>query len=115
VALGSGKSGAGKKSAREARDRARLYQARQEFHDGVQRRRTRDNIIAGVVGGVLILGVVGGQIAYYTVGPGQPAPAPTTTPAPTVSPTSPPTPTPTDSPSPSDPPGARALRRPPPR
>lgn len=65
-------SGTGKKSAREARDRARLYQARQEYHEGLQRRRRRDNLIAGVAGGALILAVVGGQVAYYTVGPGQP-------------------------------------------
>lgn len=103
MALGSGRSGAGKKSAREARDRARLYQARQEFHDGLDRRRRRDNLIAGVAGGALILAVVGGQIAYYTLGPGQPVPepAPTATPTPTPTPSVSVSPTPTASPTPS--------------
>lgn len=82
---------AGKKSSREARERARLYRARQEFHEGLLQRRRRDNVIAGVAGGVLIAAVLGGQIAYYTVGPGTPVPAPS--PTTTVAPT--PTPTPT--------------------
>jgi len=85
------------REARAARERARLYQARQEFHEGRTRRRTRDNLIAGIVGGILILAVIGGQIAYFTAGPGapQPAPSPTPTQTPTQAP-SPPTPTPTE-------------------
>lgn len=93
------------RSSRESRERARLYQARQEFHSGQARRRTRDNLIAGIVGGLLILGVVGAQTAYFVAGPGAPEPAPTTTgmtptptttstPAPTTSTTPTPTPTP---------------------
>ncbi len=72
-------TGAGKKQSRDARERTRVYQARKEFHEGLIARRRRDNLIAGVVGGVLILAVVGGQIAYYTLGPGTPAPAPSPT------------------------------------
>ncbi len=102
MALGSGRSGAGKKAAREARERARLYQARQEYHDGLSRRRARDNVIAGVAGGALILAIVGGQVAYYTVGPGAPAPAPSPTPAVTPTPTVSESPSPTDSPTPTD-------------
>jgi len=70
---------------REARERARLYQARRDFHDRAVRRRRRDNLIAAVGGGILILGVVGGQVAFYTLGPGTPAPSPSTssTPIPT--------------------------------
>lgn len=93
------------RSSRESRERARLYQARQEFHSGQSRRRTRDNLIAGIVGGLLILGVVGAQTAYFVTGPGAPVPAPTSTgvtPAPTVTstptPTSSTTPTPTPTP-----------------
>nr|WP_218853250.1 dioxygenase [Microbacterium immunditiarum] len=75
-----------------------MYQARQKFHEGRTRRRTRDNLIAGIVGGILILAVVGGQIAYFTLGPGAPEPAPSLTPTqtPTEAPPTP-TPTPTDS------------------
>ncbi|MCW3494529.1 dioxygenase [Microbacterium sp. SSM24] len=93
------------RSSRESRERARLYQARQEFHSGQSRRRTRDNLVAGIVGGLLILGVVGAQTAYFVAGPGAPVPAPTNTgvtPTPTVTstptPTSSTTPTPTPTP-----------------
>ncbi|MGN8551917.1 UNVERIFIED_CONTAM: dioxygenase [Microbacterium sp. SLM126] len=88
------------RGSRESRERSRLYQARQEFHAGQARRRTRDNVIAGVVGGLLILGVVGVQTAYFVAGPGAPVPAPTTTgtPSPTVAPT--PTPTSSTTPTP---------------
>lgn len=91
------------RSSRESRERARLYQARQEFHSGVKRRRTRDNLVAGIAGGLLILGVVAAQTAYFVAGPGAPAPAPTqtgSTPSPTPAPTPSGTPTGTPSPSP---------------
>lgn len=96
-----GKSPTGKdRVAREARDRTRLYQARASYNEGRLRRRGRDNVLAGVVGGILILGVIGGQIAYYTAGPGKPLPEPTSTPSPTATvPVSPsPTPSPTVTP-----------------
>ncbi len=86
-------TGANKKQTRAERDRARLYEARRSFHDGLLRRRRRDNVLAGVVGGILILGVLGGQVAYYGMGPGRPAPEPSATPTPT--PTTATTPTPT--------------------
>lgn len=92
-------TGAGKKQSRDAKERTRVYQARQEFHDGLIARRRRDNLIAGIAGGVLILAVVGGQVAYYTLGPGTPAPAPSPTSSVTPTPgvTGEPTPTPSDS------------------
>lgn len=52
------------------RERARLYEARRSFHLGVAARRRRDDLIAVIAGGLLILAVIGGQVAYYTVGPG---------------------------------------------
>lgn len=69
---------------REARERARVYRARQQMHEKRGRRRRRDNLVAGLAGGALILAVVGGQFAYYTVGPGGVAsdPTPTVTPTP---------------------------------
>jgi len=87
------------RSTREARERARVYQARQQLHDDQARRRKRDNLLAGIVGGILILGVLGVQAAYFTVGPGTPEPVPSVTPTPETTPA--PTPAPTDSPAPS--------------
>jgi hypothetical protein len=82
------------RGGREARERTRLYQARQDFHAGQGRRRTRDNLIAGIAGGLLILGVVAAQTVYFVAGPGAPEPTPTSTPTPTT------TPTPVESPEP---------------
>lgn len=94
-------TGAGKNRSHVEKERARLYRARQEFHTGLQNRRRRDNLLAGVGGGILLLAIVGGQIAYFTVGPGTPAPAPsptTTTEAPDPGPADAPDPEPTDAP-----------------
>jgi hypothetical protein len=91
------------RGAREARERARVYQARQQLHDDQAKRRRRDNVLAGVIGGILILGVLGAQTAYFVVGPGAPAPAPSVSPTPSISPTpgDSPSPTPESTPSPS--------------
>ncbi|MFE5409734.1 dioxygenase [Microbacterium sp. NPDC056569] len=78
------------RDARAARERTRLYEARRQFHDGQARRRTRDNLIAGIVGGVLVLGLIGAQTLYFVAGPGAPEPSPSSTPASTT-----PEPTPT--------------------
>ena len=85
------------RGTREARERTRLYQARQDFHAGQGRRRTRDNLIAGIAGGILILGIVAAQTAYFVAGPGAPEPTPTSTPTPGMTPT----PTGTSEPTPS--------------
>jgi hypothetical protein len=81
-------SGAKDRDERAARERARVYRARQQFHDGRISRRRRDNIVAGVVGALIVLAAAGSQVAYFTAGPGAPAPAPTSTstPGPDVSP-----------------------------
>ena len=84
------------KSEREARERTRVYRARMQMHQAGVRRRTRNNWIAGVVSGLIILGAIGGRVAYYTVGPGTPAPEPTPTVTPSVTPV--PTPDPSESP-----------------
>ena len=92
------------RGTRDARERSRIYQARQKFHDDQASRRRRDNLLAGIIGGALILAVLGGQIAYFTMGPGAPEPAPspsvspTSTPAPSESPTATTSPTPTPTP-----------------
>ncbi|GLJ78941.1 dioxygenase [Microbacterium imperiale] len=80
---------------RAAQERARLYAARREYHAGLMRRRSRDNLIAAVGGGVLLLGLLGAQAAYFTAGPG--APEPTETPAPSPSATLPASPAPSPS------------------
>lgn len=69
---------------REARERNRAYLARKEFHDGQVRRRTRDDVVAGIAGGILILAILGGQILYFTAGPGAPKPSPSSTPSPSA-------------------------------
>lgn len=93
-------TGAGKKQSREAKERTRLYRARQEFHDGLIARRRRDNLVAGLAGGILILAIVGAQTLYYTAGPGAPTPTPSPSATPTPVPTIPGAPQPSDSPAP---------------
>lgn len=78
-------TGGKQRETKEARERARVYQARREFHLGQSRRRTRDNLIAGIGGGLLILAVVGGQTAYFVSGPGAPTPSPSSSPSPAAS------------------------------
>lgn len=87
-------TGGKNRDARAARDRTRLYEARRQFHEGQARRRTRDTLIAGIVGGVLVLGLIGAQTVYFVAGPGAPEPAPSSTPTPTAT-TPAPTPSPT--------------------
>ena len=99
-------TGGKQRDTRAERERVRVYQARQAFHDGQSRRRTRDNLIAGIGGGILILAVVAGQAAYFMSGPGAPAPtpststspSPTTTPDPSASPAATPDPSATPAP-----------------
>jgi hypothetical protein len=88
------------RATRATRDRARLYQARQEFQASLARRRTRDNVIAGIAGGALVVGIVVVQTLFFTVGPGATEPSPSSTPIPTVAPAPSGTPTPTPATSP---------------
>ena len=95
--------GGKQRDTRAERERVRVYQARLAFHAGQARRRTRDNVIAGVGGGLLILAIVAGQAAYFTAGPGAPVPTPSATPSGTPSGTATPEPSapPADSAEPS--------------
>lgn len=81
------------RSHRQDRERARLYAARTQHHQSVARRRRRDNVLAGVLGTLLIAGAIVSQAVYFTTGPGAPAPSPAATepPAPTGDPTLAPT------------------------
>jgi hypothetical protein len=94
-------SGGKQRDSAQARQRARVYQARQTFHAEQSRRRTRDNLIAGIGGGVLILAVIGAQTAYFLAGPGAPVPSPSTSLSPTPATTPAPSQTPAQTPSPS--------------
>ncbi|MFE6994690.1 hypothetical protein ACFVAE_01915 [Microbacterium sp. NPDC057659] len=94
-------AGRGKNDAQHARqqaERARRYAARTAWHEGRARRRTRDNIVASVVGGVIVVGAVFSQVMLAQAE--APAPKPKTTPTSTSTPA--PTPTPTASQTPSE-------------
>lgn len=87
------------KQQRTEQERARTYQARQEHNADRVRRRSRDNAIAGIGGGVLLAVILAAQVAFFTVGPGRPAPEHARTPTPQVTtpaatPASSPAPTP---------------------
>jgi peptidyl-prolyl cis-trans isomerase B (cyclophilin B) len=64
------------REAREARERARRYAARQAVYEGQVKRRWRDNLIA--IGAILVVGALATvtQIFYFTAGPGVPTPEP---------------------------------------
>ncbi|UOQ88998.1 peptidylprolyl isomerase [Agromyces endophyticus] len=72
------------RQAREERARLRTYQARQEVHAGKQRRRTRDNVIAGIALVVVLALAVGAQLLFFNGGPGSPEPEASATPTPTA-------------------------------
>lgn len=74
------------RGSREERERARLYRARMDYHNGRRRRRTRDNVASALIGGFLILIIAASQVAFFTVGPGEIADL---EPASTVVPTTP--------------------------
>jgi hypothetical protein len=95
------------RAEREARQRARVYEARTRLHEAQITRRRRDNIIATTVAAGVIALAVAGQALFYTVGPGTPQPseAPASTQAPAPSGPEAPllpesTPAPSSSPSP---------------
>jgi len=74
------------REARAARGRVRGYQARRAAHELQVKRRTRDNVMAAIGLGVVLVLVVAAQLLYFNGGPGTKAPdASTTTPAPTAS------------------------------
>lgn len=67
--------------AKAERERLYRYQARQQLHAARATRRTRDSVLASIIGSLAIAGVIAGQTLYFTVGPGAadeiPTPAPT--------------------------------------
>ncbi|GGD78295.1 hypothetical protein [Microbacterium murale] len=82
-------AGRGPKNAQRSRaesERARLYAARTAWHDGQIRRRTRDNVIAGIIGGLLVVGAVASQSVHAAVFAPEPEPTETSTPGPIENP-----------------------------
>jgi peptidyl-prolyl cis-trans isomerase B (cyclophilin B) len=75
------------REAREARDRLRRYNARQEVHSRQVKRRRRDNILAVV--GVVVVATLATvtQVLYFAAGPGASSANPTATPTASSSPT----------------------------
>lgn len=64
------------RQGREARDRLRVYEARQTVHREGRSRRIRDNVVAVV--GIVAVGALATvtQVFYFTAGPGAPTPSP---------------------------------------
>jgi peptidyl-prolyl cis-trans isomerase B (cyclophilin B) len=60
------------RDAREARERLKLYNARQEVHTHKVKRRRRDNVIAALGALVVIALATGTQLFYFNGGPGTP-------------------------------------------
>lgn len=64
------------REAREARDRLKAYNARQAVHTHQNKRRFRDNLIAGIGVLALVTLAAGVQFVYFSSGPGAPLPEP---------------------------------------
>ncbi len=72
--------------SRAASERARLYAARTSWHEGQITRRLRDNTVAGIVGGLIIVGAVVSQSVHAAVTAPEPEPTETSTPGPVENP-----------------------------
>jgi peptidyl-prolyl cis-trans isomerase B (cyclophilin B) len=68
------------REAREARERLRLYKARQGVHEHRVKRRRRDNIVAVLAALVVIALAAAAQIFYFSAGPGVPEAVPSASP-----------------------------------
>lgn len=76
----------GSQRSRTEGERARLYAARTAWHEGQISRRVRDNTIAGVVGGLLVVGAIASQSVHAAVTAPEPEPTESSTPAPLENP-----------------------------
>jgi len=77
-------AGRGSKDAHRTKasaERARRYAARTSWHEGQISRRVRDNTIAVVVGGLIVIGAVISQSVHAAVTAPEPEPTETSTPA----------------------------------
>lgn len=80
--------------ARTSAERARLHTARTQWHEGQIRRRVRDNTIAAIVGGLIVVAAIGSQVVHAQVATPEPEPSP----SPSIEPSTVPTDTPSDAP-----------------
>jgi peptidyl-prolyl cis-trans isomerase B (cyclophilin B) len=74
------------KQEREARARVRAYQARRAVNEHQKKRRSRDNLLAGIGLAVVLVVAIGAQLFFFNGGPGTPAASsasPSATPSPT--------------------------------
>lgn len=81
--------GRGSRNAQQSKaatERARLYAARTSWHEGQISRRVRDNTIAGVIGGLVIVGAVVSQSVHAAVTSPEPEPTQMSTPGPVENP-----------------------------
>ncbi len=69
------------RNAREQRQLRRDYEARQAVHAARVKRKLRDNWIVGIVAILVCGGAIFAQYAYFSWGPGLPAPSATETPS----------------------------------
>jgi len=68
------------KNAQRSSERARLYAARTSWHERQITRRIRDNTLAGVVAGLVIVGAIVSQSVHAAVTAPEPDPTETSTP-----------------------------------
>lgn len=100
----AGRGSRGDQRTRIQAERARLHAARTEWHASRIRRRVRDNTIAGIAGGLIVIAAIASQVVHAQVTEPAPEPTPTVNPTtPAVTPTDPAlAPTETPAPLPSD-------------
>ena len=82
-------AGRGSKDAQRSKasaERARRYAARTSWHEGQISRRVRDNTIAGIVGGLIVIGAIVSQSVHAAVTAPEPDPTETSTPGPIENP-----------------------------
>ncbi|MBT2485995.1 MULTISPECIES: hypothetical protein [unclassified Microbacterium] len=95
-------AGRGSRNAQQARtqaERARLHTARTIWHQGQIRRRTRDNVIAAIVGALIVIAAIGSQVVHAQVNAPEPTPSPSVSPSVAPTPASEtPVPLPSDTP-----------------
>ena len=71
----------GAQKARTAAERARLHAARTEWHERQLRRRVRDNTIAGIKGGLVVVAAIASQAVHAQLTAPEPTPTPTVVPS----------------------------------
>ncbi|TFC03282.1 peptidylprolyl isomerase [Cryobacterium mannosilyticum] len=75
------------RETREARSRVRAYQARRAVHEHQEKRRVRDNVLAGAGVTVVIVLAILAQVFFFNGGPGTPAPSASAAATPSATPT----------------------------